>query len=464
MTAVPLGVSNYVRQIGKTPPILLINMFVEKDPSNLVDGLVRLQRPGLAPFATVGSGPCRGMFRQAGTFLGDWLVVSSSSLYRVNSLGTATLLLLSFPGTDRCTFAASATRALIATGGTCYSTDGVTAVAVVMPGGESVSSVAYINGYFILTVAGAQKFFWIPPGGVDPAALDFASAENSPDNIIAVRRQYDELWFFGEASTEVWQTTGDTNAPFQRISGRLYDKGVINGATITTTDNTIFWVGSDLVAYRGDVQPVRISDHSIEEKLRLEASGGYSAWSFALDGHTFYCLRIGALGTFVFDVENPQGWLHWKSYGKETWRAHIGGAAGERAQIIAGDDTTGNLWSLDLTRSNDNGVALVREVMGGTSVQGKPQHCNNFEVFAATGWAPETGVSSEPMLELNWYDDDGEVLSGPWIELSLGTTGQYRNRMIAYQLGLMEPPGRLWHLRMSQDVSLRISYAKMNEA
>lgn len=464
MSAVSLGLSNYVRTLGKTPPILLINMFLEKDPSNQIDGLVRLQRPGLAPFATIGSGPSRGTFRQLGTFGGDWLAVSATSLYRVTT-AAATALLGTIAGSTRVTFAASATRALIATGGVCYSTDGTTVTAIMMPAGENVSSVAYINDYFILTVKGAQRFFWLAPGDVNPGALNFASVANAPDNIAGVRRLYDELWFLGDASIEVWQTTGDVNAPFQRIAGRLYDKGTVNADTIASTDNTLFWVGSDLIPYRGEGQPIRIGDHSIEEAIRLAGGANCSAWTFALDGHTFYVLRVGTLGTFIYDVENPSGWARWKSYGSEVWRAHCGGQAGEVAQVLAGDDTTNNLWLLDPTRSNDNGVAMVREIMGGVPMPfGRGEPCKSFEVFVATGWAPETGAAANPVIELNWYDDGGEVLSGPWIPLSLGTTGQYGERLVAYQLGMINPPGRLFHLRCSDDVLLRISYARINDA
>lgn len=464
MSAVSLGVSNYVRTLGKTPPVFLINMFMEKDPSNQIDGLVRLQRPGLAPFATVGAGPSRGVFRQLGTFAGDWLAVSAASLYRVTTTAVATLL-GSVSGATRVTIAASATRALIATGGTCFSTDGITVTPIVMPAGEAVSSVAYINGYFILTVANAERFFWLAPGDVNPNAFNFASVANVPDAIAGVRRLYDELWFLGGASIEVWQTTGDANAPFQRIAGRLYDKGTVNADTIAATDNTLFWVGNDLIAYRGSNQPIRISDHGIEEAIRLAGGANCSAWTFALDGHTFYCLRIGAVGTFIYDVENPAGWQRWKTYGSEVWRAHCGGQAGEVAQVIAGDDTTNNLWLLDPSRSNDNGAPMVRELLGGVPMPyGKGEPCKSFEVFAATGWAPETGPASNPMLELNWYDDGGEVLSGPWIEMSLGKTGEYGLRLVATQLGYINPPGRLFHLRMSEDTLLRISYARMNDA
>jgi hypothetical protein len=83
MTAVPLGLSNYVRKAGGTPQIVLNNMFVESDPSNLVDQHVRLQRPGLTVFATLDEGPVRGVFKQLGTFNGDFLVVAGTSLYRV---------------------------------------------------------------------------------------------------------------------------------------------------------------------------------------------------------------------------------------------------------------------------------------------------------------------------------------------------------------------------------------------
>lgn len=463
MSTIPLGIGEYSRSIAKTAHILLSNMYVEKAPDNPVDGLMRLQRPGLAPFASVGSGASRGVFHQPGTFNGDYLAVQGSELYRITISAIPTLL-GTIGGAGRVSFAASATRALFATGDVCYSTDGATITIVNVPDIDGVpspiSSVAYINGYFILTVAGSQHFFWLAPGDVDPDPLNFAAAENTPDNIVAGRRLFDELWFLGEASVEVWQTTGNLDAPFQRINGRLYEKGCANRDSIASTDNTLFWVGNDFLGYRAEQQPVRISDHSVEEVLRLNGASNLSGWSFAIDGHTFYCLTIGSTRTAIFDVENPTAWPAWKSYNRNTWRAYVGVQNG--ASVICGDDTTNDLWLLDPARSNDNGDPLIREVMGGVAVKGnKPVICANISIFAATGFA---ATNTNPVIELNWYDDGGQVLSGAWLEADIGVTGQYGKEVVLRQLGPMYTPGRLFVVRMTDDSGFRVSWMKMNEA
>lgn len=456
MTAIPLGVGHYVRQLGRTPPILVVNMYAEKDPSNLVDGLVRLQRPGLVLFTTLGSGPINGVFQQPGTFNGDYLVVSGPTLFRLTQAGVSTVI-GSVGLSARVSIAASATRAVIATGAAAYSTDGVTLTPIVMPDGRPVSSVAYMNGYFILTQSNSQRFYWIAPGETDPDALSFASAENSPDNISAVKRLFDELWFFGEgSSTEVFQATGSADLPFRRIQGRLYEVGCSNRDTIASLDNTLFWAGGDNKVYRGANNPERISDHAIEEALRLsEPSGG---WAFSIDGHAFYTLRIGSTATFVFDVENAT-WYHWKTYGRETWRAYIG-TNGSGAPILAGDDQTGILYTLDPFRSNDNGTIIVRQIAGGVAVVGKPVRCDSVVVQCSTGWAD---VDQEPVMEINWTDGASQVFDGAWMPMSLGRQGDYIYETSVRQLGLINPPGRIFHLRMSDDASWRLSTARMNE-
>src|SRR4029077_17067812 len=90
VTAISLALSDYVRGIAKTRPILLRNMYVEKDPGNQVDGLVRLQRPALALFAPLPEGVSRGLFPHAGVLGGDYLCVYGGSLYRVTAAGAAT--------------------------------------------------------------------------------------------------------------------------------------------------------------------------------------------------------------------------------------------------------------------------------------------------------------------------------------------------------------------------------------
>lgn len=460
MVAIPLGVSNYIRMHGKSAPILMQNLYTEKDPSNLVDGLVRLQRPALDLFTTLDNGPIGGVFQQAGTFNGDYIVVTGGAVYRLTQNGVATLL-GSIGTAARCIIAGSADRVIIATGGVPYSTDGVTMTAIVMPSGENVTSVEFLNNYFILTVAETQRYFYIAPGETNPDALSFAPAEHAPDDISVCKRLGDELWFFGDASTEVHIPTGVSDLPFKRISGRLYDTGTANRYTLAATDNSLFWVGTDWKVYRAAASPQRISDHGIEEALRRNGrNDNLSAWAFAIDGHTFYCLTIGDIGTFVHDAENPGSWLHWYTYGRDTWRAWIG-TPGHSAPVLCGDDTNGKLYLLDPTLNEDDGVTMVRQVVGGVQVLGKPVRCDSVVLYGAVGWTEN--VDEEPFVEINFSDNQGASVDGPWIQMSMGRQGDYNAVMSAWQLGMISPPGRIFYWRCTHDVNFRASFARLNE-
>ncbi len=461
MTAIPLGVSNYVRQLGRLAPILLQNMYVEKSPENLVDGLVRLQRPALSLYTTL-EGPVSGIFQQPGTFNGDYIVVCGGTVYRLR-YPVPIPTVLGIVGTDaRCIMAASKTMLVIATGSVPYRyTDDGGLEPIVMPDGVNVTSVEYINNYFVLTVADSQRYYWLAPGEEDPDALGFSSAEHSPDDISVLKRLGDELWFFGQGrSTEVHIPTGVSDLPFRRVNGRLYDIGCANRHTLTGTDNSLFWVGTDGKVYRADASPQRISDHGIEEALRRNNDNtNLSAWAFAIDGHTFYLLTIGTIGTFVYDVESST-WAQWSTYGRETWRAWIG-TAGNASPVLCGDDENGRVYLLDPTLNQDNGVQIVRQVVGGVQVLGKPIRCDVVSVYGSTGWTPN--VDEEPSLEINWSDNQGATVDGPWMQMSMGGQGDYQRSMEARQLGMISPPGRLFYFRCSEDVNLRISFARMNE-
>lgn len=459
MVAIPLGQSVFKRRVGRAPEILLTNMVLERDPSNLIDGLARLQRPGLKAWQLVGTGPIRGVYQQTGAFNGDYLVVSGQELWRVTQSASATLLGI-ITGTDPVIIDASKTRALISTGATCFSTDGTSVTAIVMPDGESISSVCFINEYFLLSVSGTQHLFWLAPGDVNPDALNFFSAEFGADDMVRCARLSDQIFLLGNDTIEVWVPGGDIDLPFQRIEGMLFDKGCVSAFSVANLDNTLFWVGNDRMVYRAESVPTVISTPSQNEMLRNASASSMRAWAFALDGHTYYILTIFGVSTLVYDV-STQEWSEFKSYGQLIWNAHLGAQA-NGSQIIGGDVSTGQLYVLDPTISNDNGAPFVRELTGGIPVIGPPVPCDNFSVFAAMGWAPITGDAKCPVMEVRWSDDGGNLWS-PWKQISLGKQGCYGKEAVLYRLGEIKSPGRIFTLRMSEDTLWRVSYARMNE-
>lgn len=455
MPAIPLGLNAYNRAAGRLPAVRCVNQYVE--PTSVEsDGTVLLPRPALAAFATVGDGPIRGLYRQAGTFGGDFLVVSGAELYRVTSAGVATLL-GSVPGVARVTIASSGVYAVIATGEGAYSTDGLTVAPIAFPDGAGVTSVDYMNSYFLFSRAGSQAFYWSAVAGITVDALDYASAESTADNLVGLRVIGDELWLFGETTTEVWIPTGNADLAFQRVTGRISPRGCIGRDTIAKLDNTLFFVGNDRIVYRAGDVPQRISTHSIEETLRKGTASDFRAWSFSFDGHTLYVLTAGDLGTFCYDLASQQ-WCEFKSYGRSSWRAHLG--AYNSDFTLCGDDESGALYKLDNDVYLDASDPIERTVTAGVEVSsGRPPN-NNFSLQVATGTAAVD--VSDHVVELRQSDDLGNTW-GNWQSRDLGAIGEHGKRVIWRRRGLMRPPGRVFEIRITSPVAYRLSGATIND-
>lgn len=429
-------------------------MVAEQSITNQFNGIDHIQRPGEVLFAEVGDGPIRGIYRQAGTFGGDFLVASALEWYRVTAGGVETLL-GAITGTDRTSTAATQTRAITVAGGLAYSTNGTTVAPVVMPDARPVGSVAQLNGYFILPEFGSARFYWIEPGQVNPDGLSFATTESSPGDIIKVERVGDELWFLKEEGIEVWAPTGDADLPFQRIPGRNYDRGCRARDAVCRFDNSLGWVGNDGVVYRGDTSPVRFSDNSIEEQIRKADRSTLRAWSYAVDGHTMYVLTMDT-GTFAYDV-STQAWSEFQSYDRQVWRCHVGDYGDDF--VVAGDDAEGRLYRLDPDVANDAGTPMLRLVTGGLTVVGKAKRCDSLQLYAVTGTIEDPNLF--PKARIRWSDDLQNY--GNWVDVLLKKQGNFGDIVRINRLGAMRYPGRLFEVSVTDDVIVTISALSYGE-
>jgi hypothetical protein len=457
MPKIPLGRQSYKRAETRLPEIVLKNYIGEASPVALENGFVLLQRAGLTAFATAGSGPIRGIAREPGCFNGDMIVVSGPTAYRVSAAGAVTSL-GSIPGSDRVSIAIGPSYALIAYGTGLASTDGATISTVSFPDGAGVVSVAWLNNYFIAVRADSQRIYWSAINGITFGALDYSAASSTPDELLAVFASANELYLFGEATVEAWYPTGVAVEPFRTAKGREFQKGCAARDSIAKLDNTLFWVGSDGIVYRaGDSSPQRLSDHGIEERIRKASFSDLRAWSFAQDGHTFYALSIGTQGTYVYDVSTGI-WGEFSSYGRSTWRAQLG-VQGDGSNVYAGDDTSGQIWRLDLDSLVDGSDPIERTFTCGVLAEGEKFPCRSFGVTVATGTVP---IGSAATLEMRFSDDGGQVW-GPWDAASLGSTGEYGLEILWYRLGQIKRPGRVFQVRTTDTAPMRVSSAWINE-
>ena len=82
MTNVPLGRGAYNRTYAQEPEIELLNRFLEENPTNQVEQIALLARPGNTFFQSMGVGPLRAIRHQPGVHNGDLFVVSNDTLFR----------------------------------------------------------------------------------------------------------------------------------------------------------------------------------------------------------------------------------------------------------------------------------------------------------------------------------------------------------------------------------------------
>lgn len=140
-----------------------------------------------------------------------------------------------------------------------------------MPDGLPPTQVTTLKSYVIVAIGSTDRFYWVAPAEVTINALDFATAEAAPDQIVGLVTMQDTVWFVGQTVTEIWYATGDVDLPFTPVTGRVYDRGALPG-TVVNIKGTLYLVDQDYIVYAIGGQAQRISNHGIEEQIRLSVA------------------------------------------------------------------------------------------------------------------------------------------------------------------------------------------------
>jgi hypothetical protein len=149
---------------------------------------------------------------------------------------------------------------------------------VAFPDGASCSSLSQCSSFVLCSQTDTQQVFWIEPGATTIDPLNFISKESSPDPVVSLRAVGDNVLVLGEKSTENWYATGDANAAFAPIEGRVYMRGSEPGTAVIVGESVVL-VGDDgrvyTVGYNYSDTDVswgiqRISDNGIEERVRRQ--------------------------------------------------------------------------------------------------------------------------------------------------------------------------------------------------
>ena len=472
----PILGSSYVARSINAADNRMVNLFPEVIPEGGKEPGFLNRAPGLKFQQTIGTGPIRALWAHQ-TNGSDFYVVSGTEFYKVTGLTATPTKLGDVTGTGPVSIADNGTQIFLACNGPSYIYNEITNVfaQITDPDFPGAVTVGYLDGYFVFNEPNSQKV-WVTQlldgTSVDP--LDFASAEGSPDGLVAVNVDHREAWLFGTDSIEVWYDAGQTDFPLTRIQGAFNEIGCVAAFSIAKLDNGLFWLGTDArgqgIVYRANgYTGVRVSTHAIEYAIAQYGNiSNAIAYTYQQEGHAFYVLTFpSANATWVYDVAT-QAW-----HERAGWDTSLGQFTRHRSNCqcnfggntVVGDYENGNIYTLDLNVYADNGgiqkwLRSWRALpTGQNNLKRTAQHSLQLDCESGTGLI--TGQGSDPEIMLRWSDDGGHTWSNEHLS-KMGKIGEYYRRVFWRRLGMtLKLRDRVYEVSMTDPVKTAIMGAEL---
>lgn len=305
----------------------------------------------------------------------------------------------------------------------------------------NASTVTWQDGYFIINPPDSQRFYVSDiNNGFTWDALDFASAESNPDDIVSVNSDNGNLHLFGEFSTEFWTNTGALDFPFERISGGANEWGCAAVESVVKYDNTLAFLaknrmGEVIVARMNGYLPQRISTPELEFIINNYTSvSGAVSYSYMLGGHPMLVISFpSAMRSWLYDgLSNC--WSILKSYESPRHRTELG--INYLNRTIVTDFENGNLYRLNPNTYTDNGFPIELELIGRHLAENNDRiTCDSIQLNLEGGIGLSTGQGSDPQIMMQISKDGGHTYGVErWV--SMGKIGEYAIRAHWHRLGL----------------------------
>jgi len=444
-----------------------VNLFPVLDQAGK-DVAALYSKPGNQLFASAGIGPGRGSFTASN---GRSFFVSSTAVFELLGNGTTVQRGTVDQSQGGVTIDENGFQLAVCDGQSLYiltyATNAFQKVTTVnLP---SASTVTFIDGYFIVNrlnsgIFQISKLY----DGLVWAALDFATAESSPDSLLRVLNVSGQLWLFGDKTTEIWSNTGGLKFPFTRIAGAKLENGTSSRFSPLSLDNSAFWVNNDKngfgIVYRAEgFSPRRISTEAIELKIQSAIyPDRIRSFSYQEDGHTFFILTDGGMETtLVYDLAT-QVW-HERAFLNEDGNyeqdiAITATYAFNRCLVM--DRRNGNIYEQSLKYYDDNGEEIARDrTFTHLTDENQPFTYANLTVGFETGVGLQTGLGQDPKATLFLSKDGGKTFSGGYIT-SIGKAGKFRDRAVWRRLG--QARQMTFRVRITDPVKVCISGSWFN--
>lgn len=226
-------------------------------------------------------------------------------------------------------------------------------------------------------------------------ALNVILAGSTSDLGMGLAKQLSYIIAFKQNAAQVFYDAGNaTGSPLSPVPDATIPYGCLNGFSISTIDNLVFWVtynpdASPQVAMLSNLTPQIISNPAIERILStiqfvlanaINPGSGYPVfgglWSFCFRkaGHTFYVLTCAVLNiTLAYDI-GQNLWYIWTDVNGNYWPVfkvanqlqiiNSTASAVSPALALAQQSATGNLYQIDdcYTYPTDYGTLPIMDI------------------------------------------------------------------------------------------------------
>ena len=431
MKPIPLLSNGYKSRSSNVTSQTRINCYIETSDDK--NAAVAYGTPGLSLDNDFGSIPIRGIYS-----VGDYYyVVDQDKLYRVNNarvnehIGT----LLTTSGYVDIADNGFDLTIVDGTYGYTWNYAAETFTKITAAGFPGSSTIAFGDSYILADRPGTGQFF--RSDSYDATtwdALNYATAETSPDNLVRVYYDHGLLLLFGTKTMEFWAVVASTGVGYLR-SGTAAEYGLAAKWSVAKMNNTVIWLaqnslGEVQVMQLQGYQPVKVSTYDMDSIFNSYTNpGDATAFSYMHNGHSFYQINF---------TEDNASWLYdgemavWSQlkHGDNRHLSNLSAVYNGRILTTAYD--SGLIYYIDGDNYTDNGDPIVMELTSKFSF-------NNMERLTIDKLRldMETGVGigeTEPQIMLQVSKDGGHTWGGErWH--TIGMTGVYATWVAWFRLG-----------------------------
>lgn len=455
-----LGIESGLSQVTSAG---FTNLYLEQRPAGEKSQIVALSTPGLRQFSDATNTVRGWVYYERDNVV---YLVAHATLYEMDSSGTLTSRGTLDTSSGYVGMAHNGSMLGIVDGTKFYtfdiSTDTLDNTVTDSP--SNPETIAYQDGYFIVSVADSDRFY--VGEGATWSTLDYASAESSPDDIVAVYADQSEVVLFGTTTTEFWQNSGALDFPYARIPGAANEWGLAARQSIAKFDNSIMYLarnrgGQVMVAQLNGYLPKKVSTHDLDRIINAySVTSDAVAYNYMLNGHSMYALHFPTADeSWLYDGSSGV-WTRLESDGGRHW-SNRGLNAFDK--VLVSDYSDGTIYELRSDELTDNGDVIARELVSDhvrlPSGERFTVHCLRLDMEVGVGTA--TGQGADPQLMLQVSKDGGKTW-GNEIWKTIGAQGEYRTRVEFRRMG--QARTFTFKLRITDPVQVTFISAALNPA